>query len=142
MVPLAGGGGDLKKLIAVLEWELAYAPNAKTAAFYASLGPDHKVNRSRPQVEEDAIFLYEAFHLLNPSRPGHFSGAGAIPLAEIDAFCRLFAITDRETVARQLRRLDAAFLGLLEDRRRRTLPQPVTNGRNDAGHHHQPARRP
>jgi hypothetical protein len=120
---------------------LAYAKDAKTAAFYESLGPEHKVNRSRPLVEEDARGLYEAFHLLHPSRPQHFGGAGAIPFTEIDAFCRLFAITEaRETVARQLRRLDVAYLGLVE--KNRTPRTPVTNGRNHARHPHQPARRP
>jgi hypothetical protein len=93
-------------------------------------------------VEEDARFLYETFHLLNPSRPQHFGGAGPIPFAEIDAFCRLFAITDdKETVARQLRRLDLAYLDLVETRKARTT-QLVTNGRNHARHPHQPARRP
>jgi hypothetical protein len=96
----------------------------------------------RPLVEEDARFLYEAFHLLHPSRPQHFGGAGAIPFTEIDAFCRLFAITERDTVARQLRRLDVAYLGLVENRKQRTPSEPVTNGRNHARHPHQPARRP
>jgi hypothetical protein len=94
-------------------------------------------------VAEEAAFLYEAFHLLYPSRPQHFGGAGAIPFTEIDAFCRLFAITEeRETVARQLRRLDVAYLGLVENRKQRTPSPSVTNGRNHARHPHQPARRP
>ena len=88
-------------------------------------------------MEEAAVFLYEAFHLLNPSRPQHFGGAGTIPFTEIDAFCRLFSITeDRETVARQLRRLDQAYLGLMDKTKHRT------NGRNHTGHPHQPAWRP
>jgi hypothetical protein len=94
-------------------------------------------------VAEEAIFLYEAFHLLNPSRLQHFGGPGAIPFTEIDAFCRLFALMDdKETVARQLRRLDQAYLGLVEKRTQRTRTPPVTNGRNDARHPHQSTRRP
>jgi hypothetical protein len=94
-------------------------------------------------VAEEAAFLYEAFHLLHPSRPQHFGGAGAIPFTEIDAFCRLFAITeDTETVARQLRRLDQAYLGLVDSRKQQPRTPPVTNGRNDARHPHQSARRP
>jgi hypothetical protein len=102
------------------------------------------VNRSRPVLAEEAVFLYETFHLLNPSRLQHFGGAGVIPFAEIDAFCRLFAITDeREMVARQLRRLDQAYLGLVDKTRQRTRNSPVTsNGRKHPGHPHQPARRP
>jgi hypothetical protein len=88
-------------------------------------------------VEEEHRFLYDAFHLLHPSRPVHLGGAGAIPFVEIDAFCRLFGVTaERATFARLLRRLDHAYLQLMETRKSRTLTPTEQHGGNDPRHHH------
>ena len=100
----------------------------KDAAFYAAQGPDHKVNASRPELDEENVFVMTVFQHLSPSRPVYFGGAGPIPFTEIEAFCRLagFSPEERLDLAQQIRALDLIYLDLIDKRKqsRRTLPQP------------------
>lgn len=100
----------------------------KDAAFYAAQGPDHKVNASRPDLAEENVLLMTMFQTLSPSRPVYFGGPGAIPLVEIEAYCRLagFAPEERLDLVEQIRWMDLLFLDLMDKRKgaATTLTQP------------------
>jgi hypothetical protein len=66
-----------------------------------------------PKMHRGAEEAWSAFAALNESRPIHFGGAGAIPLSEIEAYCRLVGLEDadeREQLARLVRRADRFYL--------------------------------
>lgn len=81
---------------------------------------------NRPWVEEQSEFYYESFQVLTHSRPIGFGGPLPVPLAEIECFMRLYDVFDFERVAfvKVFRRIDLAYLELIDKRKKNTLPQP------------------
>jgi hypothetical protein len=73
-----------------------------------------------PELDEEPtlegglpVAAWSAFAALSDSRPISVGGAGAIPISEIEAYCRLIGLDDAESRAallRLLRRIDRAFL--------------------------------
>ena len=71
------------------------------------LDEEPKISPGLPQV------AWSAFAALSDSRAVHFGGAGAIPLSEIEAYCRLVSLEDpeeREQLARLVHRIDRVYL--------------------------------
>lgn len=75
---------------------------------------------------------WEVFCLLHVSRPTQLDGPGAIPLSEIDAYCRLTGITEaeaRETVMELIRTIDEGYLELVEARsKKKVAVSPALKG--------------
>lgn len=77
--------------------------------------------RDRPEPFEDLLPILQAFALLSAVRPFAAGPAGiapaAIPLAEIQAYCALFGVTDAEEFVRLIRAMDDAVLARAAERR-------------------------
>lgn len=86
------------------------------------------MNRSKPVLDEENALVMEMFQFVSPSRPVYMGGAGAVPLAEIEVFCRMAGFGRQEAleVAQDLRELDLLFLDLMDQQRKRarSLAQP------------------
>lgn len=93
---------------------------------YQSLGPDHKVWKSKPELDDETIFYYVAWQALSGSRSVGLGGAMSILLTEIEAYCRLalVPITERLSFARIIRRADMEFLCLMDSRKSAVIAQP------------------
>jgi len=94
---------------------LSYARTPKDLAFYEGLGPEHIVNREKPEVEDEAEYWYSAFQELSCSRAVSMAGALPIPLSEIDAYCRFTCVphVERASFLRIIRQVDLGYLDLL-----------------------------
>jgi hypothetical protein len=90
------------------------------------LGPDHKVNQSKPEISEESIGWYQAFQHLTYTRPAGMDGALPILLTEIEAYCRIMeiAIEERAGFVRIIRRIDLQWLEMLHNRKTKTITQP------------------
>lgn len=105
-----------------MEWNLAYG--GKNASFFENLGPDHKVNASRPDLLEENEFIFRVWSELSPSRPVYFGGLGAIPLVEIEAYCRMAGIEGDSSywLSRHVRQIDMMYIETVEARKKRENP--------------------
>ena len=70
--------------------------------------------RSKPEVDEESVWWYEAFYYLSASRPVGFAGALPILVSEVEAYCRMMDVpaAERPACLRIIRRLDSGFLAL------------------------------
>lgn len=50
----------------------------------------------RPTLDADQALAWAAFCTLSRRRPVFFGGLGAIPLTDVEAYCRLHGVTDEE----------------------------------------------
>lgn len=79
----------------------------------------------RPELYDDLEPVARAFSLLSSCRPmiAGFGGVvpAAIPLAEILAYCQMFAVEDRDEFVRLIHAMDDAYqMHLAKKRRDRT----------------------
>ena len=75
----------------------------KDRGFYAEQGPDHPVNKSRPELLDDATYWFEAFPALTFSRPAGMGGPLPIPITEIEAFCRVTDVPEPDRLPQSAR---------------------------------------
>lgn len=77
--------------------------------------------RDRPEPFDDLAPVLRAFALLSAVRPFAGGPAGAapapIPLAEMQAYCRLFGVADVEEFVRLIRAMDDTVLARAAERR-------------------------
>jgi hypothetical protein len=77
--------------------------------------------RDRPALDIKQTALFKHFELLSPSRPMGPVGPLAIPISEVEAYCRLYAIgtlTRRSEVHRVISKLDPIFLEYCDKKRK------------------------
>ena len=76
----------------------------------------------KPEVYEDLQPVLRAFGVLSASRPLHagpnMAVAGAIPLAEIQAYCVLFQVREVEDFIHLIHAMDDAYLTRVAEQRR------------------------
>lgn len=68
---------------------------------------------SKAILFEELEPFWEAFTVLNQSRPPGFSGISPIPLSEVAAYCDLFGFSKpraRAEMVREVRRIDRVFI--------------------------------
>lgn len=63
-----------------------------------------------PEPFPDLAEYLEAFRVLCASRPNSGFGISAIPLSEIQSYCSLFGVEDRERFVYLVRAMDEAFI--------------------------------
>jgi hypothetical protein len=63
-----------------------------------------------PEVSPENFEYLDAFWTLNRSRTMGFEVCGHIPLTEIEAFCRIFSVSDPETLVAIVLHLDRLFV--------------------------------
>ena len=65
---------------------------------------------NKPECWDENEEYMAAFFDLSPSRAVGMSGAGAIPVSEMQAYCQLFEVDDPQQFYRRVRASDMAFL--------------------------------
>jgi hypothetical protein len=73
----------------------------------------YPVLNDEPVIYQDIIWLWDAFLLLSGTRPMGFGGPTAIPLQEILAYSKIYAIEDHEELEEftwTIRILDSEWL--------------------------------
>lgn len=96
-------------------------------AVAAQSGREPAALADRPALHDDLYETAEAFAALSAGRTLSIGLGGAvanpIPLAEIDAYCRLTGVADTAEFCRLIRAMDAAYLDCVRDRRASSSPQ-------------------
>ncbi|NQW12222.1 MAG: hypothetical protein HQ481_20340 [Alphaproteobacteria bacterium] len=86
------------------------------------MGTEPTALADRPELFEDLEPIARAFSLLSSSRPmvAGFGGVapGAIPLADIRAYCGMFTVDDTDEFVHLIRAMDDAYLAHAAKRRR------------------------
>jgi len=97
-----------------LLWELQWGSKLKfLMQVQETTGSPPTALLNRPKLTLWIAPYYEAYSTLNGSRQIGMNGAGPIPLSEIDAYTRLYGITDqdeKEKYVTMINALDSAYL--------------------------------
>ena len=103
-------------------------------AFLRTLPPDAPAISQCPELWPECAIYMQAFRELSVSRPIGFGAIGYIPAAEVDAWARIYAIEDTETLWRHVHAVDMAYVKEWRDRqeRERERPDQPVDQRNPA----------
>lgn len=82
-------------------------------------------------MSHDAEPYYQAWQTLSISRPVGMGGPLPIPLSEVETYCRMAAVPlyERLAFARVMRRVDGAFLDLIDSQKSSKVVGPKERSR-------------
>ena len=77
-------------------WESKWAGRLEQLQAMQDAGMEVRALKERPKLNPDYYWLYEAYHLLSPSRQLGSVGEYYIPLTEYEAYFNIVNLTDVE----------------------------------------------
>jgi hypothetical protein len=96
-----------------LQWDLTYADKREWLQKLQDEGNDIPALQTKPELYLDLGHDYEAFSILNSSRPNSGMGLSPIPLSEIYSYMRIFEITEmshRTVFLNRMQILDRTYI--------------------------------